>query len=230
MADDSNDVLMTFLMEGKGVAAECQAVWAKDDGMKADFTDGHFFEIEDFSFGGGLEPSDYHEEENDGVTTFPRQGLSTRNPLSNQVSGGGSRKSKKARRNKFTNYFTKGDAVDYGAHLQDISVSRLLDVASPNFLQYCLEMKSFTKAVIVKRKVVGKAHGGTREHRGFLRLEFEEPLITGVEWEDGEVVKEKLKFICRGVTVTYRPQQNDGSLGNPVNAHWNWKTSLKNSG
>jgi hypothetical protein len=35
----------------------------------------------------------------------------------------------------------------------------------------------------------------------FLRIDFTDVLVIGVDWDSGDVVKEKCKFICRGVKV-----------------------------
>lgn len=240
MADDANDVLMTFLNGANGVPAECQAVWAPADAMKMDFTTGNFFEIESFTFGGGLESEDDHTKEsgNGGSTSSSGEGgnrLSGRgNTTQTGSSTGNPQNSKKSDRrgNKFSNYILQG-SLRYPIDLQEISINRQLDKASPVFLQSCLNLQPFTKAVIVKRKVVGNVQanmGANVEHRGFLRMEFKEPLITSVEWSDGENVKETLKFISRGVKVIYRPQKPDGSLGPAVEASWDPTRRLTGSG
>lgn len=237
MADESSDALMTFIPKGSdkvGVPAEGQATWNKDE-LMTDFTAGHFFEVKDFSLGGGIEDDSSSEKESQSSSTKENRGY--REEQESQKTNASSGSSKKVRHgSRFNNFFATGatktpdgKAPLYGAHLQEISVTRVLDKASPKLLEYCLKLESFTKAVIVKRKVVGRAHGGTREHQGFLRLEFEEPLITSVEWDDGEVIEEKLKFVCRGIKVTYRPQNDDGSLGTQVPGKWNYKDALGQS-
>ncbi len=209
MATESTDVLMTFLNGGEGVAAECSTVWNISDSMKADFSTGTFFEIDDFSIGGGLESEDSEEKSSSGSTSGTGDnGLRTRD----SANKGQTEKSKKAARgNKFANYILSGSLV-YPIDMQEISISRQLDKASPVFLASCLNLNPFTKAVIVKRKVVGGSagQGVSVNLMGFLRMEFTSPLITSVEWEDGEIVKEKIKFVCRGFTVIYKPQRTRG--------------------
>ncbi len=217
MAEDSTDVLMTFLNGGNGVPAECQAKWDKGDSMKTDFTTGTFFQIDDFSLGAGLESEDSDDEEDSrGESSSGGNNLSSRNARKSS----GSQKSKKSRGNKFSKYILEG-SLRYPIDMEEISISRQLDKASPIFLESCLKLHAFTKAVIVKRKVVGGVMAKSNvSHQGFLRLEFNAPLITSVDWEDGDTVQEKLKFICRGVSVAYRPQKPDGSLGDPVSMSW----------
>jgi len=223
MAEDSTDVLMTFLNGSNGVPAECLATWDKEDSMKTDFTTGTFFQLEDFSLGAGLESEEADDEDlGTGETSTGGNGLRGGRPK-----GGSQKKSKKASRgNKFAKYILEG-SLRYPIDMEEISVSRQLDKASPIFLQSCLKLKAFTKAVIVKRKVVGSVMAkSTIRHLGFLRLEFTEPLITSVDWEDGDIVREKLKFVCRGIKVAYRPQKADGSLGDPVSMSWDPERSL----
>jgi type VI protein secretion system component Hcp len=87
-----------------------------------------------------------------------------------------------------------------------------MDRASPLLFQMCCDSKSFTSATLVKRKAAGSDLSG----HGFLRFEFTDVLVIGVDWDSGDVVKEKCKFICRGMTVKYRPQTLNGSLGPAV--------------
>lgn len=218
MANDATDVLMTFIHGGDGVPAECSSVWNISDSMKADFSTGMFFEIDDFSIGGGLESEDSEEKSNNGSRTGTGDnGLRTRDNTQGQ-----SDKSKKAARgNKFANYILSG-SLAYPIDMQEISISRQLDKASPIFLASCLNLTPFNKAVIVKRKVVGGSAGQSVSVNlmGFLRMEFTSPLITSVEWEDSEIVKEKIKFVCRGFSVIYKPQKHDGTLGEQISMSW----------
>jgi hypothetical protein len=213
MANESTDVLMTFLQGSAGVPAECRARWDDSDSMHKDFTDGCYFEIEDFNLGVGLESEDSASGKTAGGSATGGNQLTARGP---QKGGNQDKGKMSARGNKFSKYILEG-SLNYPIDVQEVSVSRQMDKASPVLLDSCLRLSPFTKAVIVKRKVVGGASGDANmHHMGFLRLEFDKPLITAVEWEDGEVAKEKLKFICRGLTITYLPQDDTGKLGAPV--------------
>lgn len=220
MADDSTDVLMTFT-GGTKFEAECQATWAQEDTMKSDFSAGAFFQIEDFSLSGGLETEESSEEKSRNGSESSSGGNQLRGNGGKDGRDGGLKKSKKAYRgNKFANYILEG-SLRYPIDLQEISISRQFDKASPIFLQSCLKLVPFTKAVIVKRKVVGGVtETSSVRHLGFLRMEFTKPLITSIDWEDGDIVREKLKFVCRGLMIAYRPQKPDGSLGDPVSMSW----------
>jgi hypothetical protein len=47
--------------------------------------------------------------------------------------------------------------------------------------------------------------------------------ITGVSWNDGDVVEEKIRFKCDHMEIKYRKQSNDGKLGGTVPLlDWTW--------
>ena len=69
---------------------------------------------------------------------------------------------------------------------------------------------------MIKRKAAASNVSG----HAFLRIDFTDVLVIGVDWDSGDVVKEKCKFICRGVKVQYKPQTSDGSLGAAVPGTW----------
>jgi hypothetical protein len=226
MANESTDVLMTFIDEsGEGVAAECASTWNATDSMKASFSAGTFFEVEDFSFGGGLEVEEPDKEKSkEGFTRSEGgNGLRARDEAG-KGSGDKDKSSSKGRGNKFGKYvmglsgWEKGFAID----VPEISISRQMDMGSPILFSSCVNLIPFTQAILVKRKIVGgmAARGVTVPLLGFLRIEFTKPLITSVEWEDGEVIKEKIKFVCRGGTIIYKPQKPDGTLGEQISAQW----------
>jgi hypothetical protein len=223
MANDSTDVLMTFIdSSGEGVAAECASVWNIQDGLKAGFSPGCYFEIEDFTFGGGLESGDSGSEKNGGRgSSSSGKGNSLSQRGENAKDGDSDKSKRSSRGNKFANYIMSGSLM-YPLDVQEISFSRQLDMASPVLFWSCLKLIPFTQAIIVKRKVIGgvASRGVSVNLMGFFRLEFDKPLITSVEWEDGEIVKEKLKFVCRGGKVIYKPQKPDGTLGDPISITW----------
>jgi hypothetical protein len=47
---------------------------------------------------------------------------------------------------------------------------------------------------------------------GYMRIEFETVLITGVDWSDGDLVKEKIEFICRKMSIKLRKQADSGDV------------------
>jgi type VI protein secretion system component Hcp len=221
MADkDSIDVLMTFIVSGTtAVPAEGTSEWDKDDtDMMEGFQDGMFFEVDDFSFGvslGGSENSGGAEAAGTSPSSSPgKNELHSRdghgNPANVQKGA-----SKAGSANRFAKYIESG-TQDFKPEVQEITITRQVDIASVRFLQSCFNYSKFERAILVKRKFTGN----TDFHEAFLRLEFKEPLITGVEWDEGEIVKEKLKFVCRGVVAAYRQQNADGTLKGARSASW----------
>ena len=98
---------------------------------------------------------------------------------------------------------------DYPVTVQPITFSRPIDRASNLLLQHCIACTSFESASLVKRKAAGSAAAG----EAYLRMDFTGVLITEIEWSNDEPIKETCKFISRAITVRYRPQLPDGSLG-----------------
>jgi type VI protein secretion system component Hcp len=226
MADkDSIDVLMTFIdTSGNGVSAEGTTLWDKDDtDMMKDFEDGKFFEVDDFTFGVGLSDSEGSGGAEGGGSSSSRHTgdnvLHSRpgEEHKSETAKGG-RKGGRSSSSKFAKYIETGQVgtMDFKAEVQEIIITRQIDISSIRFLQSCLTFKKFQKAVLVKRKFTGSYDF----HEAFLRLEFKEPLISGIEWDEGDVVKEKLKFVCRGIIAAYRPQNADGTLGDARSAQW----------
>jgi len=246
MADESTDVLMTLIAKsGSGLAAECASEWNSDDKMATDFKLGAFFEVEDFSLGGGLELKDASDKTN---SSTGRNGSDLGNTLTDRDDprkegkedgkvrdGGKSKAASGGRGTKFEAYIHMKDAQwaqKLKLDVPEISVSRQMDKCSPELFYSCMMMSPLKKAIIVKRKIIGRlaAEGVSVPMMGFLRLEFNEPLITSIDWEDGDVIKEKFKFVCRGFTFTYRPQMPDGSLGEQISRTWDPKTPPQTGG
>jgi type VI protein secretion system component Hcp len=221
MADkDSIDVLMTFIdKNGNGVAAEGTSKWDKDDtDMMKDFQDGKFFEVDDFTFGFNLGGNEARSGESGSSSSSRNTAENVLHSRDGKESNSESQKTaQKAAQSseQFDKYIETGE-IKFKAKPETITVTRQMDIASVRFLQSCVNYTPFQKAVLVKRKFTG----GFDFHEAYLRLEFQQPLIVGVEWDEGDVVKEKLKFVYRGIVVAYRPQNPDGTLGDARSANW----------
>ena len=240
MADkESIDVLMTFIdSTGNGVAAECTSVWDKDDtDMMKDFQVGKVFEVDDFDFAvnlGGSETAGGGQ-----ASSSSSSGHLGENSLHAPPGRDGARESqnaehKKAASKRAANYFATGIIGPMPPEVKEVTITKQVDVASTTFLSSCLSFGKkvppppptkpgfrdpnlrFQKAVLVKRKFTGNLDF----HEAFLRVEFRDPLIIGIDWDEGEIVKEKIRFICRGILVAYRPQNQDGTLGQARTVTW----------
>jgi type VI protein secretion system component Hcp len=194
------DLLMKFVKGGDAIKAECQANLDPTDRFLEDFKPGRFFEIDEFNFGVGLEDDDaalsgkHHETRGD------------------------DRSDKKSRgRTRFDQWLSGERTKAYPVDLEPFSFSRQMDQASPLLFEMCCNSQSFTSATLVKRKAASTDVSG----QGFLRIDFTDVLVIGVDWDSGDVVKEKCKFICRGVKVQYKPQSASGTLSAAVPGEWN---------
>ena len=207
----ATDILIRIKKDGNylGMAGDSQSKVDKSDELTKDFTPGKFVEIDDFDFGVSLidrdSADDDREDDGDGGT------------------GNSGRKGKKAKDGKFVK-FTQGASLTagpgqpiYPVTFDEVSITRQMDSASPLLLQSCFNTRSLNQVTVVKRKVAGS--GATLGRIPYLRIDFDDVLITDLSWDvNDQVMKEKLKFVYRTVTVKYRPQNNDGSPGVVINA------------
>ena len=61
-----------------------------------------------------------------------------------------------------------------------------------------------------------KCGGIDRMSVGYLRIDFRDVLLTGLAWDDGDMVTERITFICKAMRLRYKPQRADGSLASPA--------------
>ena len=111
---------------------------------------------------------------------------------------------------------THAEALDmhFPVEFNEFTITRLLDAASMPFFEACCNSVSFYDAALVKRLSVGTGMGDNAlRPMGYLRFDFRDVLITGIDWSDGDLVTEECKFICRAMRVRYKQQNADGSLG-----------------
>lgn len=94
------------------------------------------------------------------------------------------------------------------ANIQDVSVTKYTDSATPNLMQACCNGKQFDSAVLVCRKA-----GGDNQVE-YIKVEMEHVIVTSVSTggssgEDRQTENVSLNFAK--YKVTYTPQDNDGS-------------------
>ncbi len=207
VAQSQGDLLMKFVQaNGEAVKAEGTSSLTSANSLVADFLPGKYFEIDSFGLGLNVEDSEI--------------GSNALNPSSSERGGAAEATAHKQKFSAWRDAKKKTRSqiaqIAYPVVLEPFSFSRLMDRASPIFFQNCCNSVSFESASLVKRKPTG----ASMALQGFLRIDFKNVLIIGVDWDDGQAVKEKCKFICRGVSVQYKRQANDGSLGAASNAEW----------
>lgn len=217
MADDlGNELLMQMIdMNGSAIEAESQTEVNDDtDKLLAGFINGTFFTVDDFAFGLNIDDQD---PTSDAANIGGKAGVLSTSPTRQAGS-----------QVKFGNWkrWKKGDLEKippFPVRMDEFAVTRAFDRASPVLFQSCARSTSFKSAVLVKRKIIGKAMLKT-----FLRMEFKDVLVTHVGWDDAEVIKETMRFVFRGVTLQYRQQSHDGSLLKAAGSvSWNYKADLR---
>jgi len=217
------DVIMTFIQtSGTPIDTEASTDWDKSDNLMRDFDKKvGAFDVEDWGFNAELSDSDN------------RSGSRT-NAIATH--GSGRRDDGNANRNDpprvksgaFAGYIDSGDASQYPSDLKEITVTKQVEWSSMTLLDHCLHQIKFLKAIIVKRKFTGDKQ---YPYQPFLRMEFKDPLVIRVEWDEGEVLKEKITFICRGIKFEYKQQLDDGTLNQsgPIPIEWEPQRKLASS-
>jgi type VI protein secretion system component Hcp len=235
MADSSNDILMRIcLTKGDNgfLAAECQTeVTTDEDVFVYDYYNGQFCEVKEFSFGVTLDDKD---AATDKVNTTSNAGA--------PAAGGGllagiqAQKAKMDAANAPTTKFARWKSATpeqiksmppYMPDMQEFSITRLYDKASPILFEKCCNSVSIESISIVKRKLIG-----ANMLRGFLRFDFTEVLVTHVEWQNAEVMKESFKFAFRFMKVKYRrvvpkPGSDQPDLQVFEMEEWSYDAALK---
>ncbi len=196
MEQSATDLVMKFSLNGQAVWAESMLDVPPSDRLMKDFRPAadakkysNFFEVSSFDMGLALKEAD--------------------NPVANGKEAAPAKKTAFARwRSAAPNEYK---SIFYPLEFESFSFSRIVDAASPIFFQACCTSQSFDSAVLVKR--LSQGGGKDRPTMAYLRIEFTKVLITGLSWDDGELVKEKCDFICQGMKLTYKQQGADGLIG-----------------
>jgi type VI protein secretion system component Hcp len=205
---DSSDLMMKFVLNGSPtdrnatmVAAETTTEMVSFDRspnpLLRGFKQGYVFEVDEFSFKAGTIDDSQTEDDKE------KKKGKKKNLAASAARGG-------------YQEFRAGKPHKYPVDLQPITFSRAIDAASSVLIQNCIDCTSYDSATIIKRKATGNLAAG----EVFLRLDFVGVLVTKIAWENDDQVKESCDFICRSVTISYRPQLPDGTLGAIVSGFW----------
>ena len=188
----SNEILMRLVdSNGNFLGAECQTeVTTTGDDLASDYNPGSFFAVDDFAFGMNIDDKDPTA---DSANTSGNKGVGATGknvPAGPQVKFG---KWKSATDEQLE------EIKPYPLRMDEFSIIRRYDRASPVLFEKCATSDSFQSASMIKRKVVGEDKLQT-----FLRFDFSDVLITHIDWQDAEVIKETVKFVFRKITVKYK--------------------------
>jgi hypothetical protein len=203
--NETGDLLMMFVLNGNPIPAEgltdLMSASTIPNPLLQGFVAEKCFEIDSFSFKSGTagdDPSTTHPPAN---PTDPNNKTETKPPRN--LRGG-------------YQAWRSGKNHAYPVDLKPITFTRSIESSSAILVQSCIDCVPFDSATLVKRKPAGGVSAG----EAYLRLDFTGVLVTGVDWRNGDDVKETCTFICRGVTIGYRPQLPNGSLGAVISSFW----------
>jgi type VI secretion system secreted protein Hcp len=101
--------------------------------------------------------------------------------------------------------------------VQDISVTKYVDKASPNLLKYCCNGKHFADAVLTVRKA-------GENPVEYIKITMKEILISAVSTggSGGEdKLTENVTLNFADFKFEYTPQKDDGSADSAIEALWN---------
>ncbi|VXC66589.1 MULTISPECIES: Hcp family type VI secretion system effector [unclassified Pseudomonas] len=109
--------------------------------------------------------------------------------------------------------------------IQDLSLTKFVDKASPNLMMHCSSGKHVPKVTLTVRKAGGDAQVE------YLIINLEEVLIsslsTGGSGSDDRLI-ENITLNFAKVTVDYQPQKADGTKdGGPIKYGWNIRSNVK---
>lgn len=218
MSEDSSDIFIKFVLRDNlkqgPIEGESTADISKDDLFKG-FHAGQMFEIDSFSFAVGI--SDDSEDHKPGDAAAHDRGGSGRAggapvrtaPAASALAGRHGGRPAGQQLGSYSAFRKGGSGMKYPVRVDPITITRPIDKSSPRLLQYCIDTTSFESVTVVKRKAAGTLLAG----QPYLRLDFVGVLIRDVSWSNDEPVKETTKLISRAITVRYKPQLLQGTLG-----------------
>jgi type VI secretion system secreted protein Hcp len=108
--------------------------------------------------------------------------------------------------------------------MQDLSITKFVDKASPKLLLACANGKHIGTGTIVARKA-----GETQQE--YLKIKLEEVLISSYNVSGtgagGDLPSESVSLNFSKITMNYSPQKKDGSLDAALSAGWDVKQNIK---
>jgi type VI protein secretion system component Hcp len=217
---DSSDVIMQFIDEdGNAVEAECQSIFDPSDLLiiptPADpqcppFKKGRFFEVDQFSFGMNLDDSQKTQDvagQSGGAGGAPggSSGGGSGGGATGSAGGSAGPKSGKFGAWKYASKLEQSSMPPYPVKMDEFTVTRGYDRASPILFEKCCNSDSFKSASLVKRKTIGASeiHGKGGLLHAFFRMDFTDVLLTHIQWKNDDPMTEDLRFVFRKLKVRY---------------------------
>ena len=208
MADEVRDALMKLTIKGSPVVAEGTAVIGRDDtlakgfvpGTKDNRWQGNFFAVTDYQFQIGL----LADTDSDPTAVTKQTMDALRESLKNPQA---KPKNSQGQFARFMDRPPGGSMRAYSSNLEPVTITKQLDQTSLALFDACIKSTTIDNAVLIKRRGSGFTNLAT-----YLRFEFTDVLITDLNWDEDDVVKEKITFVCRKAEVQYRMEKFSGEL------------------
>ncbi len=106
--------------------------------------------------------------------------------------------------------------------VSSFNIMKRSDASSPLLFQACCQGDHYPKAVVTLNKAGGKAAVD------FIKYEFEKVYVENIQWSGAtggdDTPTESVSFAFGKVSVTYTPQNPDGSKGSPAVGAWDLTT------
>jgi type VI protein secretion system component Hcp len=231
MADEVRDALVRFVIAGKAIPAESAAVIDKDDELATDYVAGseankwqsNFFQVKTFKMDMGLIGDTAGDPEAEA-----RIEKEKREQLAQAIkSGEDELKLASVRSGSDFAAFMKarsgGALKSYSSNLENVVLTKVLDNASLSLFTACTACTLIDTVTLIKRR-----GGGGKKLLTYLRVVFEKVLITDFNWDEDDVITEKISFVCRSAKIKYRVEQSSGKLDPTLpEQSWTAETNLK---
>jgi type VI secretion system secreted protein Hcp len=110
-----------------------------------------------------------------------------------------------------------GGAGSGKVNVQDVSITKWVDSASPKLVLACCEGSHYSQILLTVRKAAGKAP------LEYVKITLSEVLIAGISTGGSggeERLTENVTLNFGKFSMDYTPQQDDGSAGTAINAAW----------
>jgi type VI secretion system secreted protein Hcp len=102
--------------------------------------------------------------------------------------------------------------------VSSFNIMKKSDAASPILFQACCKGDHFPSAIVTLNKAAGSAA------LDFIKYEFDEVYVDSVQWSGSsggdDTPMESVSFSFGKVSITYTPQNKDGSKGSPAVGAW----------
>lgn len=206
--DEPSDLFVVFIKDKEPVPTPSRTNFdAESSGpvrFLRDVKAGCVFEVDKFSFGVGTVDDENPNNKND--KKKPEDGKKVDNAANRSANS------------SYKRWRTTGKALGYPVEFQKVSFTRKIDSSSNGMMQNFLDVLYYDRIILFKRKATGSSAAGL----AFVRFDFSNALMVSLDWSNDDEIEETCCFICRAVTISYRPQLPDGTLGAIVSAFFSF--------